>query len=229
MTVRTGFGLIGMLGQFDGEEGPRRVQEFEQATDQTFRDLRQEISGLETTVNQNIEQNTTEITGIATDNSELEGRVTALESRVTALENPPAAPYGYTGGVTSAVVTSGSRVPFGTPTLRGGMTVLSGGGGWLIPEDGVYQISIHATFRSASSFNPATVIIRVRRNGSSTPGDAIGRRWNTNTGNTCEISFSISRFLEAGDEIELLNQSGTTITQGTTASQTRYTIAKVSE
>lgn len=224
MTVRTGFGLIGMLGQFDGEEGPRRVQEFEQATDQTFRDLRQEISGLETTVNQSIEQNTTEITGIATDNSELDTRLTVVEEKVTALEAVAALWRGH--------FQLGQSVAAGfqflmTQDETSGNISFNGTTAVTINEAGLYTVlwSFYGTRNSTAATALLPVSLRVN---AVTIATAASVRYTTDSSATGASNGAVSMRLSQGDVI-YFSSGSSSLTPTIAENRQTVSIAKVGE
>ena len=100
---------------------------------------------------------------------------------------------------------------------------------WVVPEDGVYSLTFTSWWQTASGSDPARVYIRCRVNNAITIGESVGSRWNTNLGNSAEMSFAQSYFLSAGDAVSFVNVSGSTITQGGTGSRTAYSIAKVGD
>jgi len=228
MVVSRFKGLQRKRGYFNLEgDTERQMQDFEQDTDDSLRALSDQIDRVRTEAVESKEETQAEVTRVSEETAGQNTQIGELDDRVTALENPPDAPYGYARGIASSVVADTNRLPFDTPTLRGGMTVASDA--WVIPEDGVYQISAIGAWRTGNTANPSNVVIRFRRNGSSTLADTLTRRWNTNTGNVVGIDASIARYLVEGDTIFFENRSGNTLTQSTTASQTVYTIVKVGE
>ena len=231
MTVRTNVGLKGMRGYFEGDEGPRNVQEFEQDVDQTFRDLREEIAETNTTTAAAVEEvseaassNTTNITTINADISGVQGQIDDINSRLS--------PIVIRGYLTPNTAYAQFAVTSLFVTYAEG-AIGSGGGYITVAADGLYQINAVFTAQNSGGSNPRYVIWKIagepNGGGFSILARTNGARFSTTTTQEVACSASTVHRFTSGDRIWFRPGATGTTTTAANPDNLVFSVVRVSE